>query len=50
MNVVDVADNNILTPHIGSDDALASNGDLAIIGEGDILIVDAMIGDESFVG
>ena len=42
-DMVDVTDNNLLSPHVDGSDTLASNGNLAVIGKGDELIVDAMI-------
>ena len=50
MDVVDVANDDILSAHIDGDDALARDGSLAIVGESDVLVVYAIVGDESLVG
>ena len=49
-DVVDVADDDILAAHVDGDDALSRNGSLAIVGESDVLVIDAMVEDESLVG
>ena len=48
--MVDVADDDILAAHVDSNNALSRDGSLAIVGESNILVVDAMVGDESLVG
>ena len=40
-NVVDLVDENILTPHINGDDTLACNGDVAIVGKCGVLEMNA---------
>ena len=48
--MLDVADDDILAPHVDGDDALSRDGSLAVVGESDVLVVDRMVGDESLVG
>ena len=48
--MVDVADDDILAAHVDGDDALSRDGSLAIVGESDVLVVYAIVGDESPVG
>ena len=48
--MVDVADDDILAAHVDGDDAPSRDGGLSIVRESDVLVVDAMVGDESLVG
>ena len=49
-DVVDVANDAVHAIHVDGNDALPRDGSLAIVGENDVLVVDAMVGDESLVG
>ena len=44
--VVHVADDDLLAPHIDGDGATACDEDLDAVGEGDVLVVDAVLVDE----
>ena len=48
-DVVDVAEDDLLAAHVDGDDTLASNWNLAIFGEGDVLIVYSVVGDKGLV-
>ena len=48
-DVVDVADDHLLVPHFNGDGFFASNVNLAVVGERDILVVDAVVYDEGLV-
>ena len=47
--MVDVTYDDLLTPHFDDDDALASNGDIAVGGVRDVPVSHAMVQDEGFV-
>ena len=49
-DVVDVANDDVPAAHVDGDESFASNWNLAIIGEGDVLVVRPAVGDEGFVG
>ena len=49
-DVVDVANDDVPAAHVDGDDSFASNWNLAIVGEGDVLVVHPAVGDEGFVG
>ena len=48
-NVVDVIVDDLLTPHFYGDDTLASNGDVAVVGKRNVLVVHTMVQDEGVV-
>jgi hypothetical protein len=48
-DVVHVADDDLLASHLDGDGASACDADLAVVGEGDELVVDAVVVDESLV-
>ena len=45
-----IADDDILAAHVDGDDALSSNWCLAIVGESDVRVVYAKVGDKGIVG
>ena len=45
-DVVHISDCDLLAPHFDGDGATACNADLAVVGKGDVLIVDAVVINE----
>ena len=48
-DVVDLTDDHLLTPHVDGNNALACNEDVGVVGERDVLVVHAMLGNEALV-
>ena len=48
-DVVHAADAALLAPHLNGDGATACNADLAVVGEGDVLVIYTVVIDEGFV-
>ena len=48
--MVNVADDYLLAAHFDGNDSLSGDGDLGVVGKGDVLVVHLLVGDEGLVG